>query len=227
MVEDHRQQQQWHRCGEEHRFPAETRQHEDTDTRREHAAQRVATEHDRHQRAAQALGRVFVHQRHGVGHQAATAQAGDKAVDAKLAGAAGKTVEDGRPGEQGETDGDALLAPDAVGQAAEGQGAEHHAEQRIAAQRTGLQRGQPPLFHDDRQYHAVDEQVIAVEDQQQAAPGHDHPVERGKARVIDDRVYVKGSHGICRSCFCCERKLFALWVSLSRGRRPLPARSRR
>jgi hypothetical protein len=65
---------------------------------------------------------------------------------------------------------------------AEDEGAEHHAEQRIAAQRTGLHRRQAPLFHQHRQYRAVDEQVIAVEDQQQCAQAHHHPVEARETR---------------------------------------------
>ncbi|MNE12706.1 hypothetical protein D3C80_1055200 [compost metagenome] len=162
---DQRQQQQRHSGGEEHRLPAEARQHVDADAGGEHATHRVAAEHHRHQGAAQALGRVFVHQRHGIGHQPAAAEPGNEAADTELGGVAGEAVDDGGAGEQRKADGDALLAPDPVGQGAEGQGAEHHAEQRIATQGTGLQRGQAPLLHDRRQHHAVDEQVVAVEDQ--------------------------------------------------------------
>ena len=206
LPQDQRQQQQRHGGSEEHRLPAEARQHVDTHAGGEHAAQRVAAEHHRHQGAAQALGRVLVHQRHGVGHQPATAQACDKAEDAELGRVAGEAIEDGRRGEQHEADGDALLAPDPVGQGAEAEGAEHHAEQRVAAQSAGFQRGQAPLLHDRRQHHAEDEQVVAVEDQQQRAERHDHPVEAGKACVVDNGVNVYLSHGIgSRFCFCCER----------------------
>ncbi|MCY1288338.1 hypothetical protein D9M70_373710 [compost metagenome] len=197
VPEDQRQQQERYQRGEEHGFPAEARQHVDADASGQHAAHGIAAEHDGNQGAAQFLRRVLVHQRHHVGHQAADTEAGDEATDAELGGRAGKAIEHGEAGEEHEADGDALLAADLVGQGTEGQGAEHHAEQRVTAQGAGFQRGQAPFLHEHRQDHAVDEQVVAIEDEQECAPAHDHPVEGLEARVVDDRVYVDFSHGIC------------------------------
>ena len=61
-------------------------------------------------------GRVLVHQRHHVGHQPAAAEPGEEAENAELDRSAGEAVEHGGAAEQHETDGDALLAADAVGQ---------------------------------------------------------------------------------------------------------------
>jgi len=152
--------------------------------------------------ATQFLRRVFIHQRHHIGHQPAAAEAGEKAEDAELGRCAGEAIEHGGAAEQYEADGNAFLATDAVSQGAEDQRAEHHPEQRVTTQRTSFQWGQPPFLHDHRQHYAIDEQVVAVEDQQQCAEAHDEPMEAAEARVIDDFVNIYFSHGKTLYCFC-------------------------
>src|SRR5690606_13563645 len=164
IAQDHRQQQQRHYGCEEHHFPTEARQQEDTQTGGTHAAQRITAEHDGYKGTAQLLRRVLIHQRHHVGHQPTAAQSGEKAEDAEFRGGTGEAVGYRGDTEQRKTDDDALLAADVISQGAEQQRADRHAEQRETAHRTGLQRRQTPRFDDHRQFHAVDEQIVAVED---------------------------------------------------------------
>ena len=71
----------------------------------------------------------------------------------------------------------AFLRPILSDGGAEDQGPGHHAEQRIAAQGTRLQRGEVPLFHQHGQDHTVDDEVVAVEDDDERAPEQHHPME--------------------------------------------------
>ncbi|MNT02926.1 hypothetical protein D3C72_1374410 [compost metagenome] len=182
------QQHQRYGSGPEHGLPAKSRQHVDAQAGAQHAAQRVAAEHDGHQGAPSTLGRILIHQRHGIGHQAAAAQARDEAKNAKLGGCRGKAAQKGRDAEEHEADGHALLAANAVRQWAKYESAKHHAEQRIATQRAGLHRGQPPFPHQHRQHCAIDEQVIPVKHQQQGTQERHHPVKSGEAGVVNDLV---------------------------------------
>jgi hypothetical protein len=64
--QDERQQNQRYGGNEEHRLPAILRNEADAETSRHHAADGIAEEHQCDHGAAQALRRIFVHQRRGV-----------------------------------------------------------------------------------------------------------------------------------------------------------------
>ncbi|MNP00298.1 hypothetical protein D3C76_920870 [compost metagenome] len=193
---DQGQQKQRHHSGKEHRFPAKTRQDENAHAGRQHPPQRVAAEHDGNHCGADLLRRVLVHQRHHVRHQPTAPQACKEAAYPELGGGAGQPVDQGGATEQQTAHSDPLLATDLVGQGAEAHGTKHHAKERVTTQRPGFQRRQPPLLHQHRQDSTVDEQIVSVEDQQQKAPTHHHPVETADPCIVDDAVNIHVSHDI-------------------------------
>ncbi|MNY07728.1 hypothetical protein D3C86_1405450 [compost metagenome] len=195
-IHDQRQQQQRQDRHVKHRLPAETRDQHNAQPGGQHAAHRVTTEHDRDQRAADFFRRVLVHQCHDVRHHAANAEPGNEATEAELGGVSGETIEHGETTEEHHADRDGFLAADPVRQRTEEQRAEHHAEQCITAQCTGLQRTEPPLFHQHRQDHAVDHQIVTVEDDDQGTPEQHHPVKAVETSVVDNLMYVDLAHGI-------------------------------
>jgi hypothetical protein len=64
------------------------------------------------------------------------------------------------------------------------------AKQGVATQGSGLHRRQIPLVHQHRQDHAVNEQVIAIEYQQQGTQAHHHPVKAPEARLLNHFINV-------------------------------------
>ncbi|MNC48770.1 hypothetical protein D3C75_979060 [compost metagenome] len=74
----------------------------------------------------------------------------------------------------------------------------------IAAQGPGLQRGHAPFLHQGRQHHAINDQVVSVEDDDQRAPEQHTPVEGIELRLIDQAIDIDSSHVACLFC-CCYR----------------------
>ncbi|MCY1419556.1 hypothetical protein D9M71_351460 [compost metagenome] len=185
LAHQQRQHQQGHHGDEEHRLPAPGGHQQHTQAGGEHAAHRVAAEHDRHQGAADLLRRIFVHQRHHVGHHAADAEPGDEAADGELLGRAREAIDQGEAAEQDHAGHDGLAPPDPVRQRAEEQRPQHHPHQRAAAEQAGLKRSEVPGLHQRGQHHAVDDQVVAVEDDDQRAPEQHACVEGVEAGPVE------------------------------------------
>ena len=219
-IQDERQHQQRDDRNEKYRRPAMVRNQPDAHAGREHAADRIAAEHDRHQQAAHFLWRVFGHQGHHIGHDAADAQPGDEAADAELGGIGGKAIDEREQTEQRDTDRDDFLAPDLVRQRAEKHRAKHHAEQGIAAQRACLQRRQSPFGHQLGQYDAINDEVIAIENDDQRAPEQQNPMKALEFCLIDQFVNVNLLHDAVSPMVNLFLVNLFLWVTSSRQSRP-------
>ena len=123
-----RQQQERNHRQIKHHLPAELRHNPNAQHRREHAADSITAKHHRHQRAADAAGRIFAHQRHHIGHHPAYAQPGNKAHHTELQRRLRKAVERGKAAEEHNAQHNHFLAPEAVGKRAQQHRAYHHAE---------------------------------------------------------------------------------------------------
>ncbi len=199
-LQDEGHEQQGHAGGEEYRLPAMALQQALAQQRRQHAAERIAAEHQRHQGGAHLPGRVFRHVRHHARHHAADAQPREEAHRAERHRALRQAGPRGEDAEQRQADDDGPAAPDAVRHGAQQDGAEHHAEQRGAHHEARVGGVHAHLGHDRWQGDADDGQVVAVEHDDQRAPEKHQCVEPVEAGGVRQMVEVDRAHVRCLRC---------------------------
>ena len=195
-LQDHGDQQYRQSSGEEYRRPPIGFDQSLAEQRSEHAANRVAAEHQRHHRAANLLGRVLGHLRNHIGHHAADAHTGEEAHRTECHRVMGQSGSSGKDAEHCNANRDRIAPANLVGDGAEEDIAEHHAEQRRADHEASIGGGDTHLLHDRRQRDTRDGEVIAVEDDDHCAPEQHEPVKAVEASLVGQFVDINLAHAI-------------------------------